>query len=808
VTLPTTVTPKSDSPDLEGLSQAQVLVERQKSGYNEVVPPPSHPLRHFLGKFWGLSAWMLELIMLLSALLHNYVDLALMGTLLVFNAVLGEIQDRRSSGAVAALRRQLQINARVYRDQAWKTIPARELVPGDRVRVRDGDIIPADLKLQTGSLTLDQSSLTGESLEAEKAVGETLPSGATVRRGEGDGLVLCTGSKTYFGRTTQLVEQAQPKLHIEAVVAKVVLWLLLIVSLLLSLVTILSLLRGNSFTEILPLMLVLLMSAVPVALPVMFSVTMALGSKELSRSGVLVTRLSASEDAAIMDVLCVDKTGTITQNQLVITEVFALNQASESDVLWAGALASHEGNQDPIDLAFLTAAKERQVFDSSDPVEVLSFQPFTAQNRRTESVVKFQQARLRLVKGALRALSQVCGIDSSTLKDLESRAEISALKGYRTLAVAQGPVEGPIALIGLVSLYDPPRAEASELILALRERGISVKMLTGDALAVATQVGSRVGLPKMRRYADWKQTGQGSDFLNECDGFAEVFPEDKFQIVKHLQESGHVTGMTGDGVNDAPALRQAEVGIAVCSATDIAKSASSVVLTQPGLGNLVTLVDQGRTIYQRILTWIMNKISRTILKAVFVTVAYVATGKFVVSAMAMLLLTSMTDCAKIALATDRVRPSKSPESWKIGRFIGISVVIGLCMAGESLALLGFGWSRYGLAAHEQARYTFSFLTLLYFAAFSILSMRERLGFWRTRPSRTLQAALVVDTLVGTALTRVGLPGLMPLPWLQTLAIFAWAAVSCLIVNDRLKVWLIRQNLPKTGGGSISCEDSA
>ena len=346
-----------------GLTHANVEASRKEHGYNEVAELKEHPVLKFLGKFWGLSAWMLELIMILSLVLRNYADLAIVGALLVVNAVLGYWQERRAAGVMETLRRRLQVSARVLRDTNWQVVPARELVPGDIVRVRPGDIVPADVKVLTGTLSVDQSALTGESKDVDKATGEVLSSGSIVRRGEGNGVVMLTGAKTYFGRTTQLVQTASPKLHIEAVVSKVVRWLFVIVGALLTVVIVLSLIRGAPLIEMIPLMLVLLMSAVPVALPVMFTVSMAIGSAELAKRGVLVTRLSASEDAATMDVLCVDKTGTITMNQLAVTGVIPLENAKEADVLFAGALASQEANQDPIDLAFLAAAKAHHVFD-------------------------------------------------------------------------------------------------------------------------------------------------------------------------------------------------------------------------------------------------------------------------------------------------------------------------------------------------------------------------------------------------------------------------------------------------------------
>ena len=797
--IPDTLAALQVSPGL-GLTHAEVDVRRKENGYNEVAEKKGHPILMFLGKFWGLSAWMLELIMVLSAVLGNYSDLAVVSALLVINAVLSFTQEHRAAGVVEALRRRLQVSARVRRESSWQVIPSRELVPGDIVRVRPGDIIPADVRLLTGALTVDQSALTGESKDADKASGDDLSSGSVVRQGEGNGVVTRTGAQTSLGRTTELVQLARPKLHIEAVVAKVVRWLFVILAALLGSVVVLSLIRGVPLVEMVPLMLVLLMSAVPVALPVMFTVSMSIGSKELAKRGVLVTRLSAAEDAATMDVLCVDKTGTITMNQLAVTGVIPLEHATESDVLLAGALASREANQDPIDLAFLAAAKERHVFDGQPAVTPVSFAPFDAKSRRTEAVVEQSGQRLRVMKGAVRTVAEACGLQPPEIAKLEARVGESALKGYRSLAVARGLETGTPALVGLVTLYDPPRPDAKQLIAALRDLGVSVKMLTGDALAVASEIARGVGLPNIRRMADLKAAGaqaenESVDLLAGTDGFAEVFPEDKYVVVQHLQAAGHVTGMTGDGVNDAPALREAEVGIAVSTATDVAKGAASVVLTEPGLTNIVALVEQGRVIYQRVLTWIINKISRTILKAAFVAIAFVVTGKFVVSAFAMLLLVFMTDFAKVSLATDHVRPSRKPETWNIGGFIVVSAMLGIAMVAEALFILWIGWSRFGLGTNDNALHTFSFLTLLYFAAFSVVSARERSWFWATMPSKTLVAALTVDALAGTVLTFVGLPGLVALPWWQALAVFGYAMVACLVVNDALKVALIKWRVP-------------
>jgi magnesium-transporting ATPase (P-type) len=509
-------------------------------------------------------------------------------------------------------------------------------------------------------------------------------------------------------------------------------WLFVIVGALVSVAVIASLIEGFSFFEILPLSLVLLMSAVPVALPVMFTVSMAVGAVELARRGVLITRLSAAEDAANMDVLCADKTGTLTANRLSITGALPEPGFTEADVLRYGALSSNEANQDPIDLAFLRAAQERKLLQGTE--RTLSFVPFSPQTRRTEALVQIEDSTVRVIKGAVENVAEVVGLDAGPRAALRARANDEAQKGFRILAVACAQGEGLFRLAGVAMLYDAPRADSRRLIDALRALGVGVKMLTGDALPVARVVAQELNLGEIVRAPNLKAAQKESEtraaeLADDSGGFAEVFPEDKFLVVKSLQAAGHVVGMTGDGVNDAPALRQAEVGIAVSGATDVAKGAASVVLTTEGLANIIDLVKNGRAIYQRVLTWIINKVSRTILKAGYVVVALLVTGKFVISALGMVLLVFMTDFVKIALSTDRVRPSQKPETWNIGPLVAVAVVLGLLMLVEALGLLAIGWHGFDLGHHDGQLRTFAFQTLLFFALFSLLSIRERRAFW-------------------------------------------------------------------------------
>ncbi len=784
-----------------GLGSVDARTRLAREGANEVPEKRAHPFASFAGKFWGLSAWMIELIAILSFILHKYADLAVALGLLVVNAVLSFLQEQRASAAVAALRRRLQVTARVLRGGIWHALPARELVPGDVVRVRTGDFVPADVQLLDGELHIDQSALTGESQEQRKTTNDTLYSGSIVREGEATTVVVTTGAKTYFGRTTQLVESARPKLHVEEVVTRVVKWLFLIVGVQVAVALVVSLAEDLPLFDILPLTLVLLMSAVPVALPVMFTVSMAVGSVELARRGVLITRLSAAEDAANMDVLCADKTGTLTINRLSLAGALPQAGFTEDDVVRTGALAAHEADQDPIDLAFLRAAQERQLLHGVE--KTLSFVPFSPKTRRTEALVEIGGQNTRVMKGALRSVADAASLEESALAALEARASAEAQKGVRILAVARAEGDVPLRLVGLALLRDAPRPDSRQLIGELQSLGVTVKMLTGDALPAALEVARELGLGEVVRAPDLRaaqsETGtHAAEPALDAGGFAEVFPEDKFLVVKGLQAAGHVVGMTGDGVNDAPALRQAEVGIAVSGSTDVAKGAASVVLTNEGLASIVDLVKNGRAIYQRVLTWIINKVSRTILKSGFVVIAFLVTGKFVISALGMVLLVFLTDFVKIALSTDHVRPSQKPETWNIGPLVTVAVVLGAFMLVEALGLLAIGWHFFSLGQGDARLTTFSFLTLLFFALFSIVSIRERRAFWTSRPSGLLVAALTTDACVGAVIGGYGLADLRPLPLGQMVVIIAYALICSLLVNDLVKSALVARlwNTPK------------
>ena len=779
-----------------GLGSAEVKNRLREYGYNEIPEKKTNPLVRLAKKFWGLTAWMLEVIIVISLVLHNYPDVYIVAGLLVFNSILGFVEEQRASNALEALKEKLHVNARVLRDGSWREVTARELVPGDIVRNRSGDFVPADIKIATGQLEVDQSALTGESMEVEKKSDEILYSGSIVKRGESNGVVVSTGTNTYFGRTAQLVQLARPKLHMEEVVSNVVQWLLIIVIALVVLAVAFSVLEAKSLIDLLPIILVLLLSAIPVALPAMFTVSMAIGSMELVKRGVLVTTLSASEDAATMNVLCADKTGTITMNRLSIERAIPLNGFTEQQVFFYGALASQEANQDPIDLAFIAMVKRQNLSDQSFTQK--DFTPFDPKTRRTEALVQKDNHEFRVMKGAVNVIAQQCGLDEKTVSELESRMSDFAEKGYRTLAVAKSNDQKQPELVGLVTLHDPARPDSKQLIQELKELGISVKMLTGDALAIAREIAANVGLgDNLIKSADLKEfikenPIEAAEAAEKSDGFAEIYPEDKYTIVKSLQATKHVVGMTGDGVNDAPALRQAEVGIAVSNATDVAKGAASVVLTNEGLTSIVDLVKNGRVIYERITAWILSKIIRTLQIATFIVLSYFLTGSLVVSAFAIILYFFMTDFVKVALSTDNMKWTPKPDTWNIGGLVKASIILsGLVMA-ESFALLYTGLNIFHLSATGQTLFTLTFEILFYSAMFLIFNVRERGHFWNSKPSKTLLLAIISSIIAGTVIATTGLPGLKALPLTITLFTMLCSAAFSFVPNDLVKFLLVKR----------------
>ncbi|MDR2700101.1 MAG: plasma-membrane proton-efflux P-type ATPase [Nitrososphaerota archaeon] len=782
-----------------GLNSAEVESRRNQFGFNEVTEKKTNRWLQFVKKFWGLTAWLLEIIIVLSIFLHRYTDVYIILGLLILNAVLGFEEEIRASNAVESLKEKLWVNARILRDGVWRVLPAREIVPDDVIRIRSGDFVPADVKIMTGHLEVDQSVLTGESFCVEKKSEDILYSGSVVKRGEVNGIVVSTGGNTYFGKTTQLVQLAKPKLHIEKVISNVVRWLLIIVSVLAIVALVCSILRGFSIIDTLPILLVILLSAIPVALPAMFTVSMALGAMELSKKGVLITRLSATEDAATMNVLCVDKTGTITMNKLSIVKTLVYNGFNEKDVVFYGALASHEANHDPIDFAFIEMAKREGL--PVDAFRQTSFVPFDPKTRYTEAEIQKDEGKgkmFRVMKGAIRVIGGVCGLTEIEKEQLEEQSKEYALKGYRTLAVAKADYERKYSLVGLTILYDTPRLDSKQLIQQLNELGISVKMLTGDALPIAKEtaknvgLGERITLVSNLKIDKKRNTSLAGEEVQKSDGFAEVYPEDKYTIVKTLQDSKHIVGMTGDGINDAPALKQAEVGIAVSNATDVAKSAASVVLVNEGLTSIVDLVKNGRVIYERITAWILSKIIRTLQVSVFTVLTFLLTGNYAISAFGVIMYFFLTDPVKVALSTDKLQGSDKPATWKIGGAIKASAILGSLIIVESITLLYIALNVFNIPINNPAIYTYTFEILFYSALFLNFNVRERRPFYKSMPSKILTLTIITSLIVGTILVTIGIPNLVAVPITKTMIILGLSAFFSFIVNDSVKVLMVQK----------------
>jgi H+-transporting ATPase len=783
----------------QGLTSQEVKQRITQYGPNQTPEEKRNPFFLFFNKFWGVTAWMLEITILLALIQDRKLDAGIIAALLFLNAILGSFQEFKASQAVEALKKKLQVWVRTLRDGQWALLGAADLVPGDIIRLRSGDFVPADLKILTGNLEVDLSALTGESEPKSFEPGTQLWSGAIVRRGEAVALVLLTGTKTFFGKTTQLVQLARPKLHFETVIARVTRWLLLMVGVLLAISIILWTMKGGDLLDILPLTMILLVSAIPVALPAMFTITLALGSVELVKCGILITRLNASEDAARMDILCSDKTGTLTANQLSLASLTAAPGFTENDILLQAMFCSQEANYDPIDSVFFREVKNRKLAPPSWTQK--SFTPFDAKTRKTEAVIQQGDQEFKVVKGAVDTvlgLCVTCSLDEK--KQFQTWVEAGAKKGYRSLAVAREDTLHQLKLVGIASLYDAPRADSKSVISELNSMGVQVKMLTGDALPIAQQVAQELGLTKkilgFHQPTDAASTEKtpSADEMVEADGFAGIYPEDKYRIVQGLQEKGHIIGMTGDGVNDAPALKQAEVGVAVENATDVAKGAASVVLTNEGLSPLPKLIQVGRSLHQRIEIWILNKIIKTFETVVFVVIAFIILGQFIVNTFGMVLLLFLIDFVTIAIATDRVKGSMKPSTWDITHLVKVSVQLGLCVILESFGVLWLGWHDFHLAFHLNRLHTFGFEILFYFGLFTVLVVREKNFFWTSRPSWPLLTALIGDMLLGGLFATIGIPGLTKIPIQATLLVFTYALLFGLVINDLLKRFLFRATL--------------
>jgi len=771
-------TAAGNAPAPGGLSSGEARARLAKSGPNAMPDTSVHPLRTAIGKFWSPVPWMLEAAIVLQLVLGKYVEAGIIAGLLVFNAVLGLFQESRAQATLAALKSRLALNASVCRDGKWSTIAAADLVPGDVVKLSLGGIVAADMRLLSGNTLLDHSMLTGESVPIEATVGTQTFAGALVRRGAAVAVVTATGTNTRFGRTAELVRTA----HVVSSQQKAV--LLVVRNLAIFSGVVIVLLIGGAlylripFADIVPLVLTAVLASIPVALPATFTLSAALGARALAARGVLSTRLTAVDEAGTMDVLCADKTGTLTRNALTVTMVWPSPGFDKGHVLSLAALASAEGSQDPVDSSIWAVASGDI---KATALKLTDFTPFDPAKKMSEaSATDSSGATLKIVKGAyavIAALAEPLPAAAAQASELEG-------KGFRVLAVASG-ASSALKLAGLIALSDPPRDDSAALVTELRGLGVQAVMVTGDAPATAAIVAHAVGL-------DGATCPPGAiprDVRPDAYAvFAGVLPEDKYKLVKAFQHGGHIVGMCGDGANDAPALRQAQIGIAVSTATDVAKSAAGMVLTEPGLAGIVAAVKEGRVTFQRIQTYTLNSILKKIVTSMLLVIGLAITGQAVLTPLLMVILMIAGDFLAMSLTTDNVDPSPTPNVWKIGNLTLAGIAIGMAL----LAFCGGGLAigRYVLDLGIDGLRTLTFVLLVFGSQATLYAIRNRRTMWGTRPSLWLIVSSVGDVLIAVILAVGGI-AMTPIS-AEVAACALGAAIVFSVALNALKIPICRR----------------
>jgi H+-transporting ATPase len=770
------------SSSTNGLSEDEAKRRISESGYNELSEKRKNPFVDFLSRYWGPMPWLLELTMALSFIIGHYLEVVIVFGLLTLNAIIGFHHTRSSLKALELLKKRLAIKAKVLRSGEWVVKVAREIVPGDLIQVGLGDLVPADAKIVAGEVSVDQSALTGESLPVTAHQSGILYSSSIIKRGEAKALVLNTGANTYFGRTAELVKIAKPKSHQEQIMSAIVKYAMYIgIAALAFVVLDAALTRVIDLLTVVRFALIFLMGSVPVALPAVFAIVLAVGAMQLAKEGALVTRLNSIEDAASMEVLCLDKTGTITQNKLSVTDPIPYQGFEKNDVAIMASLASKEEIRDVIDLAVIDYAKNLPA-----PIQYTqdSFTPFEPATKRSEAIVEHNGKRFRVTKGAPQVILSLCKVDDETRKNVNTNVESLSKKGYRTLAVAKSEENDldNLRLVGLLPLADPPRPDSKETIGELKRLGVKTKMLTGDNVAIAIEIASQVDIGNriypMSNLEKLSEPDQAR-ILDEYDGLAEIYPEDKYKVVKLLQSRGHMVGMTGDGVNDSPALKQAEVGIAVSNSTDVAKASASVVLTEPGLKVILNAVSTSRQIYQRMLTWVVNKVTKVIQFVGILVFGFFWLHHVVLSVLGMVLLVFANDFVTMSLATDNVKTTKSPNIWNVRNIALASLVIGALLVVEGAVIIFIGTAHYHMELGTLQ--TFVLLTLVFTSQFRVLIVRERGHFWSSRPGRELTLSSL-GTVIGFALLGIYGVILPPVTLAQVLLVLGFSAIFTLGVD--------------------------
>ena len=776
----------------EGLTQEEAEKRLLQYGPNEIVEKKINPFLKFLSYFWGPIPWMIEVAVILSAIARHWPDFGIILTLLVANAVVGFWEEHEAGNAIDSLKAKLAVKTRVKRGGKWVNPAVKELVPGDIIRLRLGDIVPADARLLEGDpVEVDQSALTGESLPASRKPGEAVYSGSIIRQGEIDAIVYATGKNTYFGKTAQLIQEAHTVSHFQKAVLKIGNYLIVLAVVLVVLIISVAILRGDNILTTIQFALVLTIAAIPVALPTVLSVNMSVGARLLAKKEAIVSRLVSIEELAGVDVLCSDKTGTLTENKLTLGDPFTLDHVLAEQIILYAALASREDNNDTIDLAVLGGVKDKKILDDYNQVH---FQPFDPVHKRTEASIKDSAGKMfKVTKGAPQVILKLSANAGDVKEDVDKAVKEFASRGFRSLGVAYTDNEGNWQFVGVLPLFDPPREDAKETIETARKMGVKIKMVTGDAIAIARETASKLDIGT--NIIDAGTLGDGNKNGSEkvpgtiinADGFAQVFPEHKFHIVDILQKSGHIVGMTGDGVNDAPALKKADCGIAVSGATDAARSAASIVLMKSGLSVIIDAIKESRKIFQRMNSYAIYRIAETLRVLFFMTLSILVFNFYPVTAVMIVLLALLNDGAILSIAYDNVHYKNQPEAWNMRMVLGIATVLGFIGVVASFGLFFLGERVFHIdREHIQ---TLMYLKLSVAGQMTIFITRTRGPFWTIRPARILWMAVLATQTVATLIAVYGL-FMTPLGW--GWALFVWGyALLWFLFNDRLKLLAYR-----------------
>lgn len=776
----------------DGLSTEEADNRVKKFGYNEILETKKNSVLAFFKRYWGPMPWLLEFAMVLTIILNHYIESIIIFTLLTLNAVIGYLQSQNSQKAVELLKKKLEIRAIVLRDGKFLKKDAKDLVPGDIITLKLGDLVPGDVTILSGELSVDESALTGESLPKMSHPSDIVYSSSMIKRGEAKCVVINTGINTYFGKTVELVKIAKPKSKQEELMLSIVRYMMYLGMIAAVIVSIYALYLHQDILFILSFIVIFLIGAIPVALPAVLTIVQAIGALELADRGVLVTRLDSIEDAASIDIFCFDKTGTITQNKLSVVESRAVGKYNKEDVIGMVALASNEDGMDAIDMAILEYSK---TFESNfDDYKQVSYRPFNPASKRTEALVSFKGNNFRIIKGASQTIISMCEeLDKDTRESINKTIDGFSQKGSRTIAVAisEGDESRVFKFVGVIAIADPPRENSKTMIAEIHDLGIKIIMLTGDSKAIAQEIAEQVGIGnRILRMGDLDGLNHDEQLkiIKEGNGFAEVYPEDKYKIVKLLQESGHLVGMTGDGVNDAPALKQAELGTAVSDATDVAKASASIILTKPGLSEIIDALKISRKTYQRMLTWVINKITKVVEVVVLLTVGFFWLHNIVISLLGMSLLVFANDFVTMAIATDNVKSTDTPNHWDIKNIIIASLILGLFFALVDLFVIFIG-QKYFQIEFDKLQ-TLVLLSLAFNTQFRILMVRERKHFWSSLPDKNL---LIVNSMTILGFILIGIYGIfIPNLLINQVVIILGIALIFMIIIDFVKYYLFRR----------------